>query len=462
MTTRRALVVDDSKSARVAMKRMLKKYALKVDFAESGEEALLFLEHSSADVIFMDHNMPGMDGLEAVAAIKSNPRTATIPVMMYTTNNDDVYVSQARALGALAVLPKEVQPGVLFDSLLKLGLVEDRREEPEKVPFAQLVQGIDEQELLPSEADKAFDQQALSVSIQTQITRTLEEQHLQLRSDILNVKRDFAKRVSREIIDQQRADQSLLDTVEPTETEKDGFAFKRAPLLAWAVTVFLLLTLTGITLSGLSKQDRVSEALDGLTRSVDANTNKIIDLPLATTSPQVQSGNAGQTPSAPAQNTQYIRTLEWALNDNNDHAYTEMAFNQQAVLSLENLLAQLDALGFTGRIQMESHLGEFCLVNDGSAGYKLAPGNSPLSQCDLIGHPKDDSVFINDQQSVEFINFIDSFPILSKGDIGLSIIANNRQSSSRKYPLPTDASNADDWNRAAQLNNRIVYSLIPD
>ena len=71
--------------------------------------------------------MPGMDGLQALAAIKRNPRTAMIPVMMYTTKEGEVYVGQARALGGLGVLPKSVQPHVLFDMLLNLGLVKDKR-----------------------------------------------------------------------------------------------------------------------------------------------------------------------------------------------------------------------------------------------------------------------------------------------------------------------------------------------
>ena len=85
MAFKRALVVDDSKLARVALKKLLEEHDLSVAFAESGEAALDFLDRESVDVVFMDHHMPGMDGLEAVAAIKRNPRTATIPVMMYTT-----------------------------------------------------------------------------------------------------------------------------------------------------------------------------------------------------------------------------------------------------------------------------------------------------------------------------------------------------------------------------------------
>jgi CheY-like chemotaxis protein len=129
MANRLALVVDDSKTARVTLKRMLQKYDLDVDTLESAQQALDYLVENTPDVIFMDHMMPGMDGLEAVEAIKGNPETATIPIMMYTSKEGDLYVSQARALCAIGILPKQVEPAELFQVLNKLGLVKDRRKE---------------------------------------------------------------------------------------------------------------------------------------------------------------------------------------------------------------------------------------------------------------------------------------------------------------------------------------------
>ena len=105
-----ALIVDDSRSARVVLKKVLETHELNVDTAESAEDALDYLTDHRPDVIFMDHLMPGMDGFEAVSAIKQNPDTATIPIMMYTSQEGEVYVGQARALGAVGVLPKKIAP----------------------------------------------------------------------------------------------------------------------------------------------------------------------------------------------------------------------------------------------------------------------------------------------------------------------------------------------------------------
>ena len=53
--------------------------------------------------------MPGMDGFQAVQSIKNNPRTSAIPILMYTSQEGDLYLGQARALGAEGVLPKQIK-----------------------------------------------------------------------------------------------------------------------------------------------------------------------------------------------------------------------------------------------------------------------------------------------------------------------------------------------------------------
>jgi len=128
MARKRALVVDDSKSARVILSRMLEKYDIEVDMAESAEQAIEYLKGNRPDAIFMDHLMPGMDGLQAVQAIKGNPQTAMIPIMMYTSQEGELYVGQARALGAMGVLPKQVRPVDVSKVLYELHLLPDRRD----------------------------------------------------------------------------------------------------------------------------------------------------------------------------------------------------------------------------------------------------------------------------------------------------------------------------------------------
>src|ERR1700710_666011 len=128
MARKRSLVVADSKSARVILSRMLEKYDIEVDMAEAAEQAIEYLKNNRPDAIFMDHLMPGMDGLQAVQAIKGNPQTAMIPIMMYTSQEGELYVGQARALGAMGDFPKKVRPVDVSKVLYELHLLTDGRD----------------------------------------------------------------------------------------------------------------------------------------------------------------------------------------------------------------------------------------------------------------------------------------------------------------------------------------------
>jgi CheY-like chemotaxis protein len=86
--------------------RLLEKMDVIALGVESAEEALTYLENQQPDIIFMDHMMPGMDGLECTQTIKSNPKTQGIPTIMYTSKEGDGYNSLARSHGANGVLPK--------------------------------------------------------------------------------------------------------------------------------------------------------------------------------------------------------------------------------------------------------------------------------------------------------------------------------------------------------------------
>ncbi|HEY4973674.1 MAG TPA: response regulator, partial [Steroidobacteraceae bacterium] len=154
MTAIRALVVDDSKSARAFLTRILERYELSVDGVESAEQAIEYLTIQRPDVIFMDHLMPGMDGFQAVQAIKNNPRTATIPIMMYTSQEGELYLSQARALGAMGVLPKQIKPADVSKVLEQLHLLAETRPEHEGVTIEGEAIPLDTAPLLDTTSER--------------------------------------------------------------------------------------------------------------------------------------------------------------------------------------------------------------------------------------------------------------------------------------------------------------------
>lgn len=104
-----ALIVDDSKLARIALKKKLEKRGLQIVMAEDAKQALDVLDGTAVDIVFMDHLMPEMDGFEATQKIKANQATAHVPVIMCSGKEKNGYLEEARAIGASNVLPKPAE-----------------------------------------------------------------------------------------------------------------------------------------------------------------------------------------------------------------------------------------------------------------------------------------------------------------------------------------------------------------
>jgi CheY-like chemotaxis protein len=100
------LLVDDSTTARYALRLQLQRHGVQVNTAESAEAALDRVRTTPPDAILMDHTMPRMNGFEALEILKSSPDTAHIPVVMCTAHDDPAFSAQAVRRGALGVLTK--------------------------------------------------------------------------------------------------------------------------------------------------------------------------------------------------------------------------------------------------------------------------------------------------------------------------------------------------------------------
>ena len=105
MKPRKVLVVDDSKLLHRMFEMMLRQYPLV--HAYDGMEGLDRLaEHGDVDLILLDVNMPRMNGLDFLAAIKKDPARAKIPVIVVTTEGADKDAERALAAGAAAYVKK--------------------------------------------------------------------------------------------------------------------------------------------------------------------------------------------------------------------------------------------------------------------------------------------------------------------------------------------------------------------
>ncbi len=157
-----------------------------------------------------------------------------------------------------------------------------------------------------------------------------------------------------------------------------------------------------------------------------------------------------------------LDALQWAVNQHAGIPFDELPFDDTRAAEIRDLLERLVALDFKGRVRIESHLGEFCLVGDESSGYRLADPDAALDACTLVGHPLDDSSFLADRQSVGFAEFMERSPLVNGSDIAVQLVAHDRAHSLAQVPTPNDVSRAGDWNRKAERNNRLEFSFIPN
>ena len=120
-----ALVVDDSTIIRTIVTKFLTNWGFEVTQACDGSEGLDRLKSmAKADVVLLDWNMPVMDGLSFVRAVRADVSYADLPLMMMTTNSEIDKVSEALAAGANEYLMKPFTGDMMREKLELLGLLE--------------------------------------------------------------------------------------------------------------------------------------------------------------------------------------------------------------------------------------------------------------------------------------------------------------------------------------------------
>jgi CheY-like chemotaxis protein len=82
----RVLAVDDSRVNLTVIRNLLLPYKMRLDICLSGEQAVALMKQNQYDLVFMDHMMPGMDGVEAVKEIREWEKGATVPIIALTAN----------------------------------------------------------------------------------------------------------------------------------------------------------------------------------------------------------------------------------------------------------------------------------------------------------------------------------------------------------------------------------------
>jgi CheY-like chemotaxis protein len=105
----RVLVVEDNEVSRKLARNVLRSRGFEVLEAETGEEALEVIAGEIPDLILMDLQLPGLDGLEVTRRLKGDPRTASIRVVALTAHGAGIDEGRARAAGCEGYLTKPIR-----------------------------------------------------------------------------------------------------------------------------------------------------------------------------------------------------------------------------------------------------------------------------------------------------------------------------------------------------------------
>jgi CheY-like chemotaxis protein len=487
MTTgKRALIVDDSRSARVILSRMLEQHGMTVDTAESAEQALEYLQRNRPDVIFMDHLMPGMDGFQAVQAIKADPLTATIPLMMYTSQEGELYVSQARALGAVGVLPKTVRPVDVSRVLYQLHLLPDRRSQRTTLfpgPAAAAARAAMSGDGSDAAMAAALAADALAADGESAAAGSMSSQAAPLgmpaeaasfspsmASELQAALRQSMQQLVKDQLGEQR--RFLLATFEAFARRmagevKDGIARIPAPpspeLLAppepprqwWPVVLTALLAaIPAVVLGFLAWQGSVSNRqlahdLADARAAVERSKAERIAAAAAASATVASTGPllAGAGPPSGPLATEFV-------------PYGEAPLSGSRLERLRSIAATLEGQQFRGRIRVESYVGDFCLSGNAGDGFTVAEPALASGKCDLVGNPFDDSLSPAQRQSVDFANFAATLQRRTGGAIQVDVV-NAGRARPVAYPDQDEKTTAGAWNTVAGRNNRVEFHVVP-
>jgi CheY-like chemotaxis protein len=411
---------------------MLADHALRVETAESAEAALEFLVLHRPDVIFMDHMMPGMDGFQAVKAIKENPATATIPVMMYTSQSGELYVGQARALGAVGVLPKQIKPVEVREVLRSLHLLPG---DASAFPARRSgdLSGLSGVESVNAPADWS--------DLHRWLQEMLVDHNRALRADLETT-------VSRVLGDR------LSSGVPALGQAPARVSFWPAGALIAALAA-VAATFVWLHLDSEAKWRAATRQNIGLLSELSAR--RAGDVLEANAEVASRDRPADGKPDWSAG---VVAALEWSVNQGATYPPEALPFDDVRLVKLTGLLDRLRALDFRGTVLLEGHVGDFCMRRTRDESWEMAPDDLPVSRCDRMGLLPEEARADSSRQSVTFANYLAELAV-SGGAIRVEIepLGNSRP----LFPSPaaTAELTAGEWNLIARQNQRVEVKLVP-
>jgi CheY-like chemotaxis protein len=435
---RSALIVDDSRTALAALSRLLKEQGVAADTVESGPEALNFLRSNNPGVIFLDHMMPGMDGFETLAALKSDARTAAIPVVMYTSREGDAYMGQAQVLGAFGVLQKPVNPDEL----------------------EQILKRIDQLRTSPAAPGEA----ARSMTDQRAAPVPSGEAPPTLRAAVTGV-----TQVAPEFRARPETSPGPATTRAHSRSSGDVVAEGGVPAGArpWGPFLWRALLALVLLLPGAWYFERYQQAERLRTQIQHENLELRAEQRAARESAESRARESSPpradlaTPQrrSPQESRGLLDTITWALNQHGQYGFGDEPLGDTRLAQLRELIARLTAAGFQGTVRLETHIGEFCLVRDETGSQRLPHDGLSIDRCEVVTYPPAQAVQLGQRQSPAFARFLaERRP---GNPIQITVVSHGANRPLATYPDMASVQTAGDWNQVARVNQRVEITLLP-
>jgi two-component system chemotaxis response regulator CheY len=118
-----ALVIDDNRGLADVFCSMLGILGISARPVYDARTGILALEKSAPDVVFLDINMPEVDGMVVLSYIRRTPGCEELPVVMVTSNDQIEMINRAKEMGATSYIVKPVNIDLLERSLQDIGLL---------------------------------------------------------------------------------------------------------------------------------------------------------------------------------------------------------------------------------------------------------------------------------------------------------------------------------------------------
>ena len=355
----RAFIVDDSHIARYILSCELERLGYEPEVAESAEAAFRQLGQPLPDVIFMDHLLPGIDGLEAVSRLRGQAETSKLPIIMYTSQDGDEFAERARSIGADDIYVKTADESKLAGILEQLNLLPSR---PVAATKGSNVTPIRRQSSTREQGSTVTREQLAHL-----LEPSLEAHHSKLRQELLGefaILERYEERMRRDLFARvetlsRQADRRLDRARRAARTARrrrgKRLTFAAASLAACMMLVSALgvrlawdtAALQAVTVSTLEAVQESSGTLVELQQTLDARSA------LAARASMVSDARGGLGPDVVTPNAATL------------------------------LVDELQSLGILGPIRIETNGGAFC-VSASVTGPLLVNTYGPLQNCEQL------------------------------------------------------------------------------